>query len=55
MPYREMHRFWVRGQEGGRKHFKYEELNPDCFLKRNKNFLVPFLEGVAWDLDSRET
>ena len=54
MPYREMYRFWMRGQNGGRKHFKYEELNPECFLKRSKNFLVPFLEGVAWDLDKRE-
>lgn len=54
MPYREMRRFWDRGQNGGRKHFKYEELNPVCFLKQNNNFMVPFLEGVAWDLKTRE-
>ena len=55
MTYKEMLRFWKRGQEGGPKHFKYTELNPAFFLKRNKNYLVPFLDGIALDLKLRET
>ena len=31
MRYEEMLKFWNRGQNGGRKHFKYEELNPKWF------------------------
>lgn len=54
MRYKEMLKFWNRGQNGGRKHFKYEELNPDWFLTRNGNYLVPFLEGIALDLKERE-
>ena len=54
MPFRQMEAFWERGQKGGRKHFKYTELNPMWFLKTTGNVLVPFLEGIQRDLDSRE-
>lgn len=54
MRYEEMLKFWNRGQNGGRKHFKYEELKPKWFLTRNGNYLVPFLEGIALDLKERE-
>lgn len=54
MRYEEMLKFWNRGKSGGRKHFKYEELNPDWFLTRNGNYLVPFLEGIALDLKERQ-
>lgn len=54
MPFRQMAFFWERGQKGGRKHFKYSELNPMWFLKTTGNVLVPFLEGIQRDLDSRE-
>lgn len=54
MRYEEMLKFWNRGQNGGRKHFKYEELNSKWFLTRNGNYLVPFLEGIALDLKERE-
>ena len=53
MRYEEMLKFWNRGQNGGRKHFKHEELNPKWFLTRNGNYLVPFLEGIALDLKER--
>ena len=54
MPFRQMEAFWERGQNGGRKHFKYSELNPLWFLKPSGNVLVPFLEGIQRDLDNRE-
>ena len=53
MRYEEMLKFWNRGQNGGRKHFKYEELNPKWFLTRNGNYQDPFLEGIALDLKER--
>ena len=54
MPFREMYRFWKRGQQGGPKHFKYSELAFGVFLKRKGNYLVPFLEGIQTDLEQRE-
>lgn len=54
LPYRLMLKFWERGKQGGIRHFKYNELPPEWFLKKNGNFLVPFLEGIQKDLDVRE-
>lgn len=54
MTCREMVRFWQRGQDKGIRHFKYSELSPQWFLKRNGNILVPFLEGIQKDLNERE-
>lgn len=33
LPYRHMRRFWDRAQEGGRKSFKYMELDQDYYLQ----------------------
>lgn len=46
--------FWQRGQTGGRKSFRYEELEPAYFLIRKGNVLVPYLEGLQKDLDARD-
>lgn len=53
MPFQEMYAFWERGQNGGRKHFKYSELSPRWFLQRTGSIMVPFLEGIQKDLESR--
>ena len=45
--------FWNRSQEGGRKSFRYEELNPDFFLQCRGGILVPYLEGIQRDLKNR--
>lgn len=54
LTFRQMYNFWERGQEGGPRHFKYQELDPRWFLQRKGNILVPFLDGIQMDLDSRE-
>ena len=54
MRYEQILKFWERGKQGGIRHFKYNELPPKWFLKKNGNFLVPFLEGIQKDLDVRE-
>lgn len=53
MKYREMMRFWNRMQEGGRKSFRREELDADCFFARRGNLLVPYLDQLALDLQKR--
>ena len=48
-----LNRFWQRMQQGGRKSFRYEELNPDFFLQCRGGTLVPYLEGIQRDLKNR--
>lgn len=46
-------KFWQRAKDGGRKSFRYEELDSEFFLKTKGGILVPYLEGVQKDLDTR--
>ncbi|MBQ8558968.1 MAG: Holliday junction resolvase RecU [Tyzzerella sp.] len=54
MPFSEIKQFWERGKNGGRKSFRYEELNPDFFMQLKNGFHVPYLEALQKDLDLRE-
>ena len=45
--------FWQRKLDGGRKSFRYEELDGRFFLRGGKGVLVPYLEGLAQDLKLR--
>ena len=46
--------FWKRAKKGGRKSFRYEELEPEFFFKPNGGILVPYLEGLQKDLSLRD-
>ena len=46
--------FWNRAKEGGRKSFRYEELEPDYFLPKGKAVLVPYLDALQKDLLARD-
>lgn len=46
--------FWNRAKEGGRKSFRYEELNPAYVLPKKNGILVPYLDVLQTDLDDRE-
>ena len=46
--------FWNRAEEGGRKSFRYEELEEDFFFHSGGGVLVPYLEAMQKDLESRE-
>ena len=54
LSYRQMRRFWDRAKAGGRKSFRYEELDPSFFLENKKGILVPYLDGIAKDLELRD-
>ena len=54
LPYKIMRSFWNRAKNGGRKHFKYEELDPAFFLPHNPRIFVPYLEGIQKDLENRD-
>ena len=54
LPFCDMKFFWDRKEKGGRKSFRYEELNQEYRLMQNHGVLVPFLEGLKKDLLSRD-
>lgn len=54
MTYRELHEFWLRAQEGGRKSIRHEELNPIYFMKLQNGCFVPYLDALQIDLEQRD-
>ena len=54
LPYAHLRYFWDRAKEGGRKSFRYDELNPEYFLTKKQGILVPYLDMIQKDLDTRE-
>ncbi|MCR4781883.1 MAG: Holliday junction resolvase RecU [Lachnospiraceae bacterium] len=53
MTYREAAAFFERANNGGRKSFKITELNPDMFFKEKMPILVPYLDMINKDMESR--
>ena len=53
LPYAKLDRFWRRMEEGGRKSFRREELDEKYYLPKKSGFLVPYLEGLKLDLETR--
>ena len=45
--------FWDRAQNGGRKSFRFDELNPEYILPKKNGILVPYLDMIQKDLDER--
>lgn len=54
LPYADMRSFWNRAKAGGRKSFRYEELNQDFRIHPSGGILVPYLEALQKDLDMRD-
>ena len=54
LPYAHLRYFWDRAKEGGRKSFRYDELNPEYFLPKKQGILVPYQDMIQKDLDTRE-
>ena len=54
LPYEMLKFFWDRAKNGGRKSFRYEELNPEYILPQKRGALVPYLDVLKKDLEDRE-
>ena len=54
MRFHEIQKFWERAKNGGRKSFRFEELNPDYFMHWKNSCYVPYLDYIQKDLDSRD-
>ena len=57
LPFRKLKEFWDRAENGGRKSFRHDELDPSYIIssKSLNGILVPYLESIQKDLDDRET
>ena len=54
MPFDHMKKFWDRAAAGGRKSFRFEEVDQSFCIHQNRGALVPYLETLQKDLDRRE-
>lgn len=54
MPFGQLFTFWQRMEAGGRKSFRYEELEESFFLKPGTGTPVHYLEALQKDLDLRD-
>lgn len=54
LPFRHFLPFWERAQQGGRKSFRYDELDLTWILPRSAGVMVPYLEMINKDLIERE-
>ena len=53
LKFEKMWEFWQRAQSGGRKSFKYEELDPGYVITPHRSILVPYLDMLNRDLQER--
>ncbi len=53
LTFRDFLPFWERAQNGGRKSFKYEELDPTYAFTSKREIFVPFLDYINQDLNLR--
>ncbi len=51
--FEELLKFWNRMKEGGRKSFKYEELDQSFFITEKPGVFIPYLDGIKTDLEHR--
>lgn len=50
----DMQKFWKRMEVGGRKSFRYDEIDPAFLLPKKAGILVPYLDGIQLDLSVRD-
>lgn len=53
LPFRDLDVFWNRMEQGGRKSFRFDELNPKYFIEKKQGVLVPYLDMLQLDLSER--
>lgn len=53
IPFEMLDFFWQRAKGGGRKSFRFEELNPAYVLPKKHGILVPYLDALQKDLEDR--
>ena len=50
LPFDMLYYFWERSQKGGRKSFRYDELNPEYIIPKKSGIMIPYLDMLQKDL-----
>ena len=50
----QMKKLWDRAKNGGRKSFRFDELDMDYVLQPARGFFVPYLDGINVELEKRD-
>lgn len=53
LPFSELKKLWERMKEGGRKHFKFEELDPSFEISTYSGTFIHYLEQIQMDINRR--
>lgn len=53
LPFEMLYYFWDRKLKGGRKSFRFDELNPEYFIPQKHGIMIPYLDMLQKDLDDR--
>ncbi len=54
LTFRKLKEFWDRAASGGRKSFRYDELDPEYVISSDDVAFIPYLETLQKDLESRD-
>ncbi|WMJ88398.1 Holliday junction resolvase RecU [Anaerocolumna sp. MB42-C2] len=54
LPFKQLSWFWDRAQTGGRKSFRFEELDLENEIPCKNNLFIHYLENIAKDIECRE-
>ncbi|MBE5843644.1 MAG: Holliday junction resolvase RecU [Butyrivibrio sp.] len=54
LTFRKLKEFWDRAANGGRKSFRYDELDPEYVISNDDVSFIPYLEKLQKDLESRD-
>lgn len=55
LPFRHLKKFWDRAKEGGRKSFRFDELDLSYVIDTtNSQVLIPYLDAIQKDIEERE-
>lgn len=54
MRFSQIKKFWDRALQGGRKSFRFEELESGWFMNLKNGYFIPYLDYIQKDLDHRD-
>ena len=54
LPYEMLRYFWDRARKGGRKSFRFDELDQTYLLPKKPGIMVPYLEMINKDISERD-
>lgn len=53
IPFKDVEKFYLRAQNGGIKHFKFEEIDQRYEIRSHKGVPVHYLEQISFDMEQR--